>query len=148
MILIGGVADESACFRVSRSGVFMYRGLSGVAALGLLSCMRYFNREVVAVRLMCDGCDATVVCAPDRLPEGWVEIDPPPWHAGAGPWYACPQDAARLLERSSRQWARFSERTYLVAAKEYEELRATLRRVSHELERLKLSGERTASRKL
>jgi len=109
---------------------------------------RFFNREVVAVRWMCNGCDATAVGAPDRLPDGWVEIDPPPWLAAEGPRFACPDDAERLRARSARQWSRFSERTYLVSAAEYEILRATLRRVTHELERLKLSGERTASRKL
>jgi hypothetical protein len=97
---------------------------------------------------MCSGCDATAVGAPARLPSGWVEIDPPPWLAAEGPRFACPEDAERLLRRSRNQWARFSERTYLVSAAEYEVLRATLRKVSHELERLKSSGERAASRKL
>ncbi len=105
---------------------------------------RFFNCEVVAVRWMCAGCDATAVGAPDRLPAGWVELDPPPWLAADGPRFACPDDADRLLARSRGQWSRYAERTYLVSAAEYEVLRTTVRKVVSELERLKLSGQRAA----
>jgi len=110
--------------------------------------MRYFNCEVVAVRWMCSSCETTAVGSPGTLPAGWVELDPPPWLAGEGPRFGCPEHASALLDRSRGQWSRHSGRAYLVSAKDYEELRATLRRVAHELERLRLSGERAASRKL
>jgi hypothetical protein len=109
--------------------------------------MRYFNCEVVAVRWMCSSCDLTAVGSPGELPDGWVELDPPPWLAGDGARYGCPEHADMLLDRCRRQWSRHSGRAYLVPAKDYEELRATLRRVSHELERLRVSGERVAGRK-
>jgi hypothetical protein len=97
------------------------------------------------VRVMCTGCEATAVCAPDSLPAGWIELDPPPWLAADGPRFACPDDADRFRERSRRQWARFQERTYLVSAAEYEVLRATVRKVASELERLKNSGQRVGN---
>lgn len=107
--------------------------------------MRRFNREVVAVRWMCSGCDDVAVGPPDRLPEGWVEVPPAPWLAAEEPRYACGRDAGRLLDRTARQWATFEERRYLVTAAELETLRLTVRRVAADLERLRLSGQRVGN---
>jgi hypothetical protein len=109
---------------------------------------RFFNCEIVAVRWKCRCCEATAVGAPHALPTGWAEFPPPPWQGDGGPFYACPSHADEQLVLSRRQWDRFDQRTHVVSVAEYESVRVSLREALSRLDRLKLSGERTASRKL
>lgn len=103
---------------------------------------RFFNREIVAVRWKCRSCERTAVGPPDRLAEGWVEVDPPPWHGPVGPYYACSDHAAAQLAMARRQWARFTGRVHEVDVAEYEATKASLRTALRRLEQLRGSGQR------
>lgn len=104
--------------------------------------------EVVAVRWFCRSCDATAISAPDRLPAEWVEVPPPPWRVQHGPSHACPDHREEAIRISRDQWARYEARSYSVDASEYEQVRGMLRAAMHQLDRLKVSGERTDNPKL
>lgn len=106
------------------------------------------NPEVVAVRWTCKSCDATAVGAPDRLPEGWVEVPAPPWRVQHGPAFACSEHASEAMRIAENQWLRYEMRSYQVAAADFEQVRGMLRAAMFELDRLKVSGERTDRRKL
>jgi hypothetical protein len=94
------------------------------------------------------ACWATVVGAPGRLPAGWAEVPRPPWSAGAGERFACPEHAEQELERVDRQWLLYAERTFVVSAADHERLVRSIRTLEQDLAQLKFSGERVANRKL
>lgn len=97
--------------------------------------------DVVAVRWSCWACEATVITAPGLLPAEWFEWPPPPWRASHPPRHCCPDHAAygRRLHRA--QWARYESKTYVVAAVDYEVVKARAKQILHELELLKFSGQ-------
>lgn len=98
--------------------------------------------KVVAVQWLCRACDATAVGPPERLPEGWVELPPPPWRVQHAPSHACSDHAEQEGKISINQWSQYEAKTYAIDAADFERVDGLLRAARHQFQRLKFSGGR------